>query len=233
MTSGPATPRRELKKLWCEWIELHAVLEREISDLAAPFFSACSRTKCNKRILLVGKATDRDWRADSYRDCLDRPIDEVIQERLRQNLDLVQSRGNGKAFWNFFCRLADINSEFGLDSIIWSNVAKIGRMRGNPRGKLLSRQVDLAIRTLRAEIREYHPALIFFVTGSDPVLSCIIHRTLGTLDCNWIKSDERSADVPDVWWRSGEPAALWTRHPQGAHNKEKDYWVKRARKLIG
>jgi hypothetical protein len=232
-----ATPSRKLKKLWSEWIDLHAVLSKGeykgIQTPAAPFFSAASEVKCRSRILLVGKATAGGWWAEDYQCCFRKSKHAVIHDRLNHNLDFVRHGGNGGPFWKFFERLANINQKFARDSVVWSNVAKIGSLVGNPRGLLLSVQADLAERTMLAELEEYSPKIVIFVTGSDKGLDRIITRTLGVPEDSWISSErkDRNAKVSNVWWTENKPPAVWTRHPQGAKALEIEYWVKKLREL--
>jgi len=73
-------------------------------------------------------------------------------------------------------------------------------VKGNPSGLLLSTQADLAERTLRAEIEEYHPALIIFVAGSDPCMSRIILRALnlGPNQAGWSISERVSVKLASL-----------------------------------
>jgi hypothetical protein len=107
---------------------------------------------------VVGKATAGDYWPNSYKQFLRKSSDDAIDNRLVCNREFVRKRDNGKAFWNYFGQLADLDPGFGLDSVTWSNVAKIGSMTGNPSGLLLLVRADLAERTLRAEIDQYNPA---------------------------------------------------------------------------
>lgn len=242
MSNEYAMPGRALKQLWCEWIELHSVLEKGMKEEGAleklptaPFFSAASN-RHRKQILFVGKATDGDWCPDSYGSALRKSRDDAISERLRCNRKFVQSVGNKTAFWALFHRLTGISQEFGLEGGIWSNVAKIGSKKGNPSGLLLSAQADLAERTLRAEVEEYQPELIFFVAGSDAFMSRIILRALNltSAEAAWSISEraEPEAGVRDVWWRNTTPPVLWTQHPQGKQSRETGYWLTKAKSLV-
>ena len=137
-----ATPSRKLNKLWSEWIDLHTVLykgrHKGIQTPAAPFFSAASNIRCGSRILLVGKATAKSWHPANYRRALRGSPESAIRERLNRNRKFVRHGGNGGPFWKRFGRLTELNGELGTDSVIWTNVAKIGSETGNPRGLLLS-----------------------------------------------------------------------------------------------
>jgi hypothetical protein len=230
-----APPSRALKEIWIAWFNLHAELQKAIPKLvAAPFLSAASQARCNNRILLVGKATAGNWFQAEYRRALRRSPDEAVWERLERNRGFVRQKGNSKSFWNLFCRLAALNPDHGLDSVVWSNVAKIGRLKGNPSGRLLLAQEGLAVHTLRAEMREYKPALAMFVVGSDRVLSRVIEQAVEISPNEWSRSEEvdRASKITDVWWKAGRPALLWTRHPQGASRGEVEYWAARVQELI-
>lgn len=223
-----ATPSRRLKTLWLRWIDLHAALKTEVDGQrpAAPFFSAAPLRKGDRCILLVGKATARDWWLESYRQALRKSPNYAICERLARNRRQVE--GKRTSFWNLFHRLTDLDTSLGTDRVIWTNVAKIGSKEGNPSGLLLSLQAELAEQTLREEMSSYDPALTIFATGGDSDLSRIITRALGVSDRSWARSRKS-----DVWWQEGRRALLWTRHPQGATNIEIKGWIKRARQLIG
>jgi hypothetical protein len=95
---------------------------------------------------------------------------------------------------------------------------------------LLSAQKDLAERTLRAEIEEYHPVLVMFATGT--YVGDVINRTLGLTNGDWKQSSKRDAD-DDLWWREGSPAMLWSRHPQGATKDKTAFWIETARTQVG
>ncbi len=236
-----AKPRRGLKKIWYEWIELHETLERELKREenpnrrpTAPFFSAASRKKREGGILVVGKATDRDYWSDDYRKAVRKSPEDAIRDRLERNRKFVRCEGNRKAFWKFLCGLVDRDADPELDSVIWSNVAKIGSHKGNPAGRLLSAQEDLAKRTLVEEVREYKSALVVFVTAN--YADKIINDAFGFTNKGWERSP-RGAPDREVWLLRRSPAFpkvrfLWVRHPQGKTRKQIDYWTKKARKLI-
>jgi hypothetical protein len=230
-----APSSRGLNEIWLAWFSLHAELSRAMpKTVAAPFLSAASQARCSRRILLVGKATAGGWWQVEYRKALLTSSSEAVSERLGRNRSFVQQKGNSKSFWNLFCRLAALNPDFGLDSVVWSNVAKIGRLKGNPTGRLLSAQEELAVRTLKAEIKEYKPALTMFVVGCDKGLSRIVERAVDTPADKWKRSEEvdRANGIAGVWWKQGPPALLWTRHPQGASRSEVEYWLSRAQELM-
>jgi hypothetical protein len=227
MSDEFAVPSGALKQLWREWIKLHSSLEERYKGVAAPFLSAASKKKRQRRILVVGKATAGDWWLGSYRKSLVRSTDEAIRDRLSRNRELVRSEGNHGAFWRFFCALVDRDSDPEFDGVIWSNFAKIGTKSGNPGKSLLSAQSDLAERTLRREITEYKPALVVIVTGT--YAGEFINHALERTNRDWKKSGKDR----DTWWTKGKPSFLWTRHPQGAGKQEADFWIDKARNLMG
>lgn len=228
MQEDVAWPRTRLRKLWREWINLHTVLDKGMPGrMAAPFFSAASPQICTDPILVVGKATGGNWWLDEYKKLRKSP-DEAIRNRLSRNRKFVREGGNGSAFWKLFERLTILLPEPDSRSLIWSNVAKIGCLKDNPEGILLSAQKDLAERTLRMEIEEYRPVLVVFVTGS--YAGDVINHALGLRDGEWQHSSKSDPDE-GLWWREGAPALLWTRHPQGVAATKIAFWLKRARAL--
>ena len=232
-----AMPGKELRKLWSEWIDLYSVLStaksNKLQTPAAPFFSACSSVKSKSRVMLVGKATAGDWCLKEYQGSIKKSRAAVIRDRMQHNRWVVQHENNQSPFWKFADRLASFNGELDRDSIIWSNICKIGSRVRNPKGLLLSAQADLAERTLRAEIKEYKPKVVIFVTGSDDFMDRILMRTVGVPIGSWVRSEKHdsSAKVHGVWWTDKKPIALWTRHPQGAKAHEIEYWVEKLREL--
>lgn len=222
-----ARPSSALLKIWREWINLHTVLDKGMPDsIAAPFFSAASSQKCPNQILVVGKATDKDWWLGDYRKLRKSP-DEAIRNRLRRNRQIVRAGGNRKAFWKLFERLAELFPQPDSCNLVWSNIAKIGCLKGNPEGILLSVQKDLAERTLRAEIEEYRPLLIIFATGS--YATDVITRVVGS--DGWDQSKKSDPD-DELWWRKGPPVMLGIRHPQGVTKDRIDFWMKKVGILL-
>jgi hypothetical protein len=229
----------KLNELWKEWIELHDELRNDknlAKSLSAPFFSAAPQSKSPRRIMLVGKATRADFDSQDYRRALKKSVEEAIRERTKLNRDVINDAKKGP-FWVYFRRLMKSCCRSESDMIIWSNVAKIGATASNPSGSLLERQSDLAVRTLKAELKEYKPALVVFVTGGNQELTGIINQSLGVSDYDWMKS-EKSQDkrirnnFGDVWWLTKPRIALWTRHPQGAKREQIDFWVEKAQELL-
>lgn len=232
MKAKYAVPGIRLMKIWSEWIDLHAELEGEGLPVTAPFFSAASSEGPAGPILLVGKATDGDWGTEGFKSFQRRQERAIVCDRLRLNRSFIDGGAKNSAFWCFYYRLAAL--ALGADGVIWSNVAKIGRINGNPKGRMLTMQAELAIRTLQAEVAEYRPTLTVFVAGSDPVMSDIIVSALNAPAKKWTKSEGiRACTIPDVWWMKGETPALWTQHPERKPAEQVDFWLDKARDLAG
>lgn len=236
MRSEYAKPSRRLWNLWLEWIQLHKILASGMKgELAAPFFSAANPRCKEGCIMVIGKATAGDYWLGDYKKS--KSQEGAVEQRLKLNREVVAGGGNRSAFWTFFKGVEKLRPNPGLDGIIWSNVAKIGHVNRNSSGLLLSAQADLAERTLRAEIEEYHPSLTFFVAGSDPCMSRIILHALnlGPGEADWFRSEkvEPKAKFPDVWWSKIGPAVLWTQHPERKSKEAVTYWLEKAKDLIG
>jgi len=75
------------------------------------------------------------------------------------------------AFWRLSKNIAkhqNPNTEFSIDSIVWSNLYKISNQKGgNPSAKLKDVQFHLCKQILDAEIDYYKPKYIVFLTGSN------------------------------------------------------------------
>jgi hypothetical protein len=195
-----------------------------LKRLAAPFLSASQEvTAAGRRgsILLVGKATDKDWKMDSFVACA---REKQLEERRRASRGFLaeMSQKPKSEFWRFLQHLGEI----GLP-VIWTNLVKIGVISGNPRGWYLEAQHELAVNTLRAEIAEYKPALVVLVT-SDFAKDQIIYRI-------WPKKTWRISGYDGTCWikkDGNKPPVLWTDHPQGKAPERSAYWLKKANWLL-
>jgi hypothetical protein len=229
-----------LQSFWYEWLELFRELESsqdvETASIAAPFLSVPPKNYdpvSVPSILYVGKATAGHWDREGFLRSSD------MKERLlcttRFLTEEVITREYRSAFWDFALRLslaaADRHKDEiePLQNLVWSNVCKIGTVAGNPKGKCYGRQRELAIRTLRAEIYEYRPKLLLFVTGGfgediiDEVTTC---RT----QTQWEKGQTN-----DFWWRDAVgqmPVILWTGHPERKSLNLLDIWQDQAAALL-
>ncbi len=212
-----------------ECVELFYAMRRNYPQMrfAAPFLSAPSpftATNGGRSILLVGKATDGDWKMKDFEACA---RNKQIEKRRRVARSFIaeMSQKPKSEFWRFFQDLQKI----GLP-VIWSNLVKIGIKGGNPRGTDLNLQKELAQRTLRAEIDEYKPSLVFLVSGEYAVKEIVspVFEKSG----RWTKPKGKN-----YWWRNRTeemPPVLWTYHPQGihGHKEEWDRWIRQARRLL-
>lgn len=156
-----------------KWINLFDNLrcDPQLKDqVAAPFLSVpAADARC---ILYIGKATSGDfYRDDSAFARL--TIEERIRERHEVTRDFIKEKAPDYrgGFWPF---ARDLNAAFAnkwrshitspLQHIMWTNICKIGALKGNPRGVLFEKQRNLAADTLRDEIRLSSLKLIWFVT---------------------------------------------------------------------
>jgi hypothetical protein len=229
----------ELKTLQERWIELFWTMTRDRTLnqalLAAPFLSVALEDYKRNRdltILYVGKATGRSWyRAEFEAD----PCVAERQTRTREFIWDVADRQYRSAFWHFARRLSDITNtqKEPFSNLIWSNLAKIGVTNGNPTGRYLQMQTDLAIETLIAEIECYRPALIVFAS-SDYAKEAILKPVLRNFGADqndrlWI------IEPQDTRWRPSNnqlPAVMCIRHPQGQLGAILNFWEDRARQLL-
>jgi hypothetical protein len=140
-------------------------------------------------------------------------------------------------FWQF---AREINTEAAskwqaplngpLQYITWTNICKIGTLKGNPSGFLLKEQRDLAIETLRCEIKLYNPRLICFVTWDyawDLVKEALGDRS----DASW----DQSGINEWLWYRppiNGFPAALLTGHPERKRTELRKSWLNQVSELL-
>ncbi len=220
-----------LFELQTKWIQLHDKLGESFEGqlLAAPFFSipGDEGVEDQKRpILLVGKATAGDWGKNEYAKARERSIRKCVAERLNSTSGHLEWRKKEdlrpSAFWRFRNGLGQI-----AQSVIWTNLAKIGVQKGNPKWQLVRKQAELACRTLTAEIEEYRPALVVLVTGEFGRHE-IIWPMFGGKD-TWREEpnklfswQERSNFLVPV---------LWTKHPGIKRGIELKLWLTKVREL--
>jgi hypothetical protein len=221
-----------LRQLQLKWFDKFDEMSEIVSEdcLAAPFVSVPDKSvgpvRCGS-ILLVGKATDKCWRKDAFLQSRGRPPEKRLEERQdasKAHLAEMLTKPNS-SFWYFWNQLRD---ELKVP-VIWTNLAKLGVMEGNPAGKRLMLQKDLAKDTLKAEIEEYKPSMVFLVSGTYAEKP-IVFPVFGPSD-QWEKPG-------DYWWqqRTEEmPPVLWTYHPQGRHGRKEQRaeWIGQARRLLG
>lgn len=214
-----------LHELQCQWIEKFD--EMEALDLgqklAAPFLSVgdfSSNPTGIGPILLVGKATDKDWFREQF---LSTAKEERVNERrtVTRNTLTYKYKQQTSAFWRFWKDLHEVGSP-----VIWTNLAKIGVARGNPGRKHLAVQAELAQTTLRAEIAEYRPSLI--VIAGDYAKREIVFPIFGERS-NWSEPD----DFKFCWIERtpSYPAVLWIDHPEIKLKKTIQSWLEKAHEL--
>jgi hypothetical protein len=112
---------------------------------------------------------------------------------------------------------------------VWTNICKIGVLRGNPTGEILRAQSELAVASLRSEIEMYRPRLVVFVTGDfgEQLVGAVV------ADCEqktWQK--ERGHEL--FWWRKpigNMPAILWAYHPGRKPLSTVETWIQQALRL--
>jgi hypothetical protein len=89
-------------------------------------------------------------------------------------------------------------------------------------------QAGLAVETLRTEIKEYHPALVVVSTylfGRDEIVVPVFGVERSCIENTKLRCWSRKPTM-------GEPALLWTHHPQGKSNETISAWLKEAGKLF-
>lgn len=224
----------KLYQAYAEWLALRDQLVEaptpETSGLAAPFFSVPDPTPSNptsRPIMFIGKATNRNWFIDSYEDSRSLKIAKRIEERrsvTKTFLTDPQYRQHRiSRFWRMWKKLREMTEA----PVIWSNAAKIGAGTGNPGCETVERQAELAISTLRAEVNEYKPRMLIFVTGYFARYE-IVAPFLGLP----LDQEKDSRGTFYTRRRSGdEPAVLWTGHP-GWPGAPIGHWVEEAVELL-
>lgn len=228
-----------------KWIELFdnwRCISTVKELIAAPFLSVPALQK--PTVLYVGKATAKDWYRDddvfgppcaSNGEATDRRIEER-RECTREFLNCVAPSYHS-GFWQFAREIdaetaskSNVPRTSSLQHITWTNICKIGTLKGNPKGFILEEQSDLAVETLRYEIDMYRPQLICFVTWD--YAWDLVKETLGdSNDASWDQSGTQE-------WiryrppRNGFPAALLTGHPERKRTELRQRWLSRISELL-
>jgi len=231
----------DLDRLQECWIELFSQMRKDPAidpcRLAAPFLSVEPDgydPVRSQTILYIGKATGKKW----YRDEFLRDQNVADQrERTAQFLrECVVPEAYNSSFWRFAWRLNNLlpeGKERPFQNIVWTNIAKIGVVKGNPSRSYLARQAELAQQTLIAEIRSYRPSLIVFVSGDYG--ACIVRAVFESFcasqdDATWQKPTD------DIWWRPADtnlPAVMCANHPERKPGRLLQDWVNCAKRLLG
>lgn len=227
------------------WIELFDELRclPTIKDwIAAPFLSV--RATDDRTILYVGKATAKDWYRDDNVFGPPHPGDRrAMNARIKERHDCAKEFLENVAptynsgFWQFARQLGaeaakkwDVPLRNPLQHITWTNICKIGILKGNPSGFLLKKQRDLAIETLRYEITTYNPRLIYFATW-DYAWDMVKEVFGDSTDDEW----DRSGDEEWIWCRpatDGLPVVILTGHPERKRTDLRKRWLSQVSELL-
>ncbi|MGC1372632.1 MAG: hypothetical protein WA824_10890 [Candidatus Sulfotelmatobacter sp.] len=139
------------------------------------------------------------------------------------------------AFWSFARALSERlavtthSTIQPLQNLVWTNICKIGVLRGNPAGEILRAQSELAAASLRSEIKTYRPRLVVFVTGD--YAAQLVDAVVGDSEQKtW--HEERGHEL--FWWRKpigNMPAVLWAYHPERKPLSTLETWLQQASRL--
>jgi len=197
--------------------------------LAGPFLSVpdpFEQTSKLQPILLVGQATREDWFLSRFKTNRGKPIHKRVEERLNTTreflMDPKYNQYKKTDFWRFWKNLKERTGA----PVIWTNLAKIGVKTGKIPYKFQSEQKDLALKTLEAEIEQYKPALVVFVTG--PFLRLEIIRPFFGMDEDCFNKETKCCSRKQI---SNSPALLWTFHPRSIRKEMICAWLDKANAL--
>ncbi|MGD0730724.1 MAG: hypothetical protein ABR956_05630 [Terracidiphilus sp.] len=222
----------QLLSIQSEWISEFDEIRKERGELACPFVSVPDpqhQRGSLRPILMVGQATSGPWFPERFRPLPNLSVFEVVEERRKTTLHFLTDpmydpHKSRSSYWRLFKELKNRTSA----PVIWTNLAKIGTIRGNPKWQLVKRQASLAIKTLRAEIACYNPALVLLVTG-------IFGRHEITTALVGLDRDTRSNEGGVFCSRShtsSSPAILWTWHPaRPPRGTRTSTWIEEAARL--
>jgi hypothetical protein len=224
---------RSLRALQEEWLDFSL----ENGD-AGPFlaYAPPGYAKRKKRILYVGKATNRDYERRRFDESRDASKDERIKERLDLAESIFRSRlgKRGPSFWGLANELSTAVDPVchDLANVAWSNVCKIGGISGVPDSSAIARQSPLALETLQSEIKHFQPSVMVIVSGGFAEKEV----TLKALDAEnlkiWRKSEEeKNKKVDNVWWLTDPLPVIWMRHPRSSTASLRDYAKEKAVQL--
>ena len=215
---------------------LRASSDPDGTIFATPFLSTTDPNLpvySRRPIMLVGQATKGDWFLREFDKCRDLPIKERAEECKEHTSDF-QTNGSYSQFkksdfWRF---KRDLQEAIGVP-VIWTNLAKIGVQNGNPRGQHLSDQSDLAITTLKAEIREYRSQLVVLVSGGFAVKE-IVYPAFDTLRRDEWQEFQLAQEDDYCLLESSKlhPTVLWFNHPRGKSSIAKNRWIEIIRSRI-
>jgi hypothetical protein len=230
-----------LASLETRWIELFDELCRShsiySSQIAAPFLSVPAEGA--RSLLYVGKATAKEWGRDDF--CGQSRLLNMKERReqrrnFTKNFLVEHAPHYNSGFWHF---AEELNTEAArkwnqrvknpFQHVTYTNISKVGALKGNPRGFLLKEQRDLAFETLCLEIELYKPQLICFVTWDYEI--DVVRRVIDDPnDASWDKADDQC-----LWWREATaklPPILLIGHPERKSVKDRERWLKRFLSLL-
>jgi hypothetical protein len=228
-----------LESVETRWIELFDELFHiDGAQIAAPFFSVPATQA--RSILYVGKATAKDWNRVDF--CSQPPFENMKERREQRrectkNFLIEHAPRYNSGFWHF---AKELNAEAAkkwnqrvtsaFQHITWTNICKIGALKGNPRGFLMEKQRDIAVETLRLEIELYKPQLICFVTWD--YAFDLVKKVIGDPnDASWDQTESEEW----IWWRKATgklPAIVLSGHPERKSTKTRERWLKRVWSLL-
>jgi hypothetical protein len=128
--------------------------------------------------------------------------------------------------------MRDLKEAIGAP-VIWTNLAKIGTQKGNPRGQLLSDQSDLATTTLKTEVLEHCPQLVVLVSGGFAVKKIVYPAFDTQRRDEWHEFQlEQEDDYCLLESSKVHPPVLWFNHPRGKPRIVKKRWIEIIRSRI-
>jgi hypothetical protein len=164
------------------------------------------RTAKTPRLLIVGQAT-YDY---------SQPELESYDGAFAANVGVIRDRDT--AFWRFIWNVTEgalrhrglpCEREAAMETVGWSNLAKIGAVVGNPRRRSVKKQAALCVEAVRAEIAHWRPHATVFLT-SDFARDDVLMPSFGA--SSW--TEHQTTD--HVWFKedveTGCPL-IWTLHP--------------------
>ena len=227
-----------LEQMEEKWINLSDAWNSDADHLAAPFLSIPAIARPS--ILYIGKATGKDWYRKEFRshslECMEARLIER-HECTKNFLNLVcTDKGEyDSAFWRHARSLSTQAAMIWnqkverLQNLAWTNICKVGAVKGNPSGKLREAQRTIAADTLRLEAELYRPSLIYFVTWNFE--EDVVDQFIGeNSEQSWRKERENEY----IWWRpamNGQPPMLWTQHPERKNKNLTERWLRFACEL--
>lgn len=183
--------------------------------------------EAKKRIMFIGKATAGEFGND-------RPVSaDTVQDLVSRVLEDDAARP-ASPFWNFIARVTSgvlgidqLSVKEALRSVIWNNLIKVGRARGNPTGELLKAQRNLAIGCLESEVERADPQIVVLMTNNYEI--CVWANALSLKwndSASWAAAGVRG-DRGAIWLaRQRNRMTFWCRHPQGKSRAWLEHVVK-------